>query len=771
MARHALFALLTTYAAALTGGGVWLLVLQGSPFFAVSGLLAAGVAVLLYLRPLVATGLHLLALLCSVVWTAIEAGPDPWAFVPRAGLPCVLGLLLPFASATRWRTRAALLALPLLLLAILSLALFVATPVGHPMRFPPTSMPTSAGAGDDWRVWGADAAGTRYSRLGDVTPDNVRQLQVAWTYRVGLAPDGRYGNLEVTPLKIGDRLFLCNNMSMVDALNPDTGERLWRFDPHAEIAEVQNRTCRGVAYAETPASSACPQRIVAAALDGRLWALNAATGVPCTDFGQGGSADLTRAMGDISHGYYYVTSAPVIARGTIVVGGWITDGQKSDSPPGVVRGFDLLTGAFKWAWDSGRPDQRTEPTGSGTYTRGSPNSWAPMSADDALGLIFVPTGNAAPDHFGANRSRDFDAFSSAVVALDAESGNVSWSFQTVHHDLWDYDVASQPTLIDLPTSSGSLPALIQPTKTGQLFVLDRRNGRPLVVVDEQPVKQDGAAGERLAPTQPFSTGMPSLVGPALSERRMWGLTPLDQLWCAITFRRSRYDGVFTPPRLDRPTLQLPGFMGGVSWGSASVDPSRMLLLVNSNRIPTIHQLLTRQQADGLGLKPTGTPGAAAVPGHWPQEGAAYAARGAGFLSPLGVPCSAPPYGVLTAVSLTTRTVAWERPLGTSRDSGPLGLKTLLPLPMGVPNLGGALVTAGGLAFISATQEETLRAIDTDDGTVLWQARLPAGGQATPMTYRSSSSGRQFIIVAAGGHGQLRTRRGDYVIAYALPGRR
>jgi quinoprotein glucose dehydrogenase len=432
----------------------------------------------------------------------------------------------------------------------------------------------------------------------------------------------------------------------------------------------------------------------------------------------------------------------------------------------VVRAFDAVTGAFAWAWDMGRPGDHG-PLGPGEqFTRGTPNVWAPTTADEDLGLVFLPTGNATPDYWGAHRSAESEKYASSVVAVDAETGEPRWSFQTVHHDVWDYDVNSQPTLAEVEIADVMTPVVIQATKRGEVFVLDRRTGRPVTRVDERPAPQGAAAGDWLAPTQPYSTGMPSFGGPPLSERDMWGLTPLDQLWCRISYASARDDGPMTPPGV-RPSVKSPGYKGGVGWGGVAVDLDRQIMVVNSSRLANYVTLVPRADADALGVRPRGLgpPSRARLQA---QAGTPFAVSPKPFLSPLGVPCQEPPYGLLSAVDLRTQKLLWSQPLGTARDSGPMGLESRLPIRMGVPNDGGAVVTRGGLTFIGATQERALRAFETATGRLLWQARVPAGPQATPMTYFSDDSGRQFVVIAAGGHPSMRTKLGDYILAYALP---
>ena len=358
-----------------------------------------------------------------------------------------------------------------------------------------------------------------------------------------------------------------------------------------------------------------------------------------------------------------------------------------------------------------------------------------------------------------------DKYSSAVVALDANTGKPRWHFQTTHHDLWDYDVPSQPVLIDL---ADGRPALLQPTKRGEIFMLDRRTGEPIAEVTEQRVPVSSLDGERSSPTQPFSTGMPSFAGIRPSEKTMWGVTPIDQAWCRLQFRRARFDGSLTPIGVDQPTITWPGSLGGMNWGSVSVDPVSRIMIVNSSHVINYNQLLTRAQADAIGLKAIPKPSFENIAGPVAQEGAPYAASIKPFLSPLLAPCTQPPYGMISAVDLNTRKIIWQKPFGTARDSGPLLLKTGLPIPMGTPNIGGSIITSSGIAFIGATQEHMIRAYDIKTGKELWKGRLPAGGNATPMTYWSAKSGRQFVVIAAGGHGGILSGYSDQLVAFALP---
>jgi quinoprotein glucose dehydrogenase len=762
------------YGAGLAVPGGILLSLGGSPFYLIAGLTAIGCAFLLWRGDARAPLLYALLLSGTLIWALWESGLDGWALVPRLGLPILLGLWLLTPSVHRGLrgtarlARAVIAAASVTGIVLIVIGVTPAAPLASP-RLATSASPPMQPADGDWLEYGRDKAGTRFSPLAQVTGANVGQLQLAWSYRVGTPKDLRVA-LEVSPLKIEERLYLCAGNSDVIALDAESGKQIWRFEAKADPAGIFAGVCRGVAYYRAAeGGGACVERIVSITLDRRLLALNARDGTRCPDFGDNGEVNLDVGMGDVEPGYYLVTSAPQIVRGKVVFGGWVTDGQYVGEPSGVIRAFDAITGKFAWAWDMGRPDPgvgaEAGPASGEAYTRGTPNSWAPISADEDLGLVYLPTGNATPDYVGSHRRPFDDAYSSSVVALDAQTGALRWSFQTTHHDLWDYDVPSQPTLIDLADGT---PALLQATKRGELFLLDRRTGTPLAKVEERAAPATEVPGEHSAPTQPFSAGMPSFAGPPPTELRMWGITPFDQLWCRIKFREARYEGTLTPVGIERPTLVYPGYLGGMNWGSVAVDPDRQLAVVNSTQVLNYDQLLSRKTADAMGIKPFSASGHGNVGGPVAQSGTPYAARIAPFLSPLVVPCTEPPYGMISAVDLNTRRLLWSRPFGTAQDSGPLLTHSHLPFTMGVPNIGGAVTTRSGLTFIGASQDNFLRAFETTTGRELWRTRLPAGGQATPITYWSSSSARQFILIAAGGHGGLQTTPGDYILAYALP---
>ncbi len=733
----------------------------GSPWYGFAALTMLAVAWMIVRRHRRAGAVYGLFLLVTLIWALWEAGLDGWALVPRLAVPLLLGVPFLIPRTRRARLAAGVLA-GLCLVALIGMGLVDRRE--RPSARTATALMPSADSGD-WPSYGNDPGGSRFSPLTQIGPANVGSLRPAWTFRTGTGTGPPPVAFQATPLAIQGRLYLCAADNDVLALDGETGRQLWRFRARADGRGVPIGACRGVAYHRAPgAVGRCAERILTATMDARLIAIDAASGAPCAGFGVSGSVDLREGLGAFDKGYYFVTSPPQIVAGRAVVGGWVTDGQRLGEPSGVVRAFDVTTGALAWAFDAGRPDHRGAPPAGERYTPGTPNSWAPMSADEALGLVYVPTGNATPDYFGGKRRPFDDRYSSAVVALDAATGAVRWVFQTTHHDLWDYDVASQPALTEI----GGVPALIQPTKRGEIFVLDRRTGRPIMPVTEQPVPRSDVPGEHASLTQPFSPGLPSFAGPALREADMWGLTPIDQAWCRALFRRARYEGPLTPPGLDRPSLVYPGYGGGINWGGVSIDRARGIMLVNSNRFAVTVRLLERAEADRRGIVPLTISSHSGAAGAVAQQGLPFAAEVRPLISPIGVPCQEPPWGMVSAVDLGTRKLLWSRPFGTGRDSGPMGMASHLPWTIGVPNSGGSVATASGLTFIGASHDRFLRAFETTTGRELWRARLPAGGQATPMTFRAPASGRQFVVIAAGGHPGLGTRLGDHVVAFALP---
>jgi quinoprotein glucose dehydrogenase len=771
---------LFTVSLPLLFGGTYLVTLGGSPYYVLAGLLTLASALTIAWLRVEGAYLYALLVLLTVPWAIWEAGWNGWALMPRLVAPAVLGLplLIPAllsqlrsgVASTKFFSDSRPLGAGIVVSLLLALVAGVLRPADplDPMYqtglFEGVVRPVASRGvspqGGDWLHYGRDPGGTRFSPLDQISPANISHLTEAWRVHIGPTL-----GLEATPLKVGETLIACNAYNDVIALDAETGRQRWRFNARVAVDKVPYTVCRGVAYYRAPAlKGLCAERILTNTVDGRLIALDGKTGQLCPGFGQNGQVSLLSGLAPQNTSFYAVTSAPTIVRGKVVLGGWVSDGMQWGEPAGVVRAFDAVTGDLAWAWDVGRPDRQGLPPEAEGYTPSTPNAWAPFSADEALGLVYVPTGNPAVDYFGGYRRPFDEKYGSAVTAIDATTGKTRWTFQTVHHDLWDWDTASQPTLTDLTVAGGRVRhALIQPTKRGEVFVLDRETGKPLKRVEERAVPQGGIVpGERLSPTQPFSTAMPSFRGPDLTEKSMWGATPLDQLWCRIKFREARYEGTATPPGF-KPTIASPGFNGGTDWGSSSIDPVRNILFVNSNRVPNYDQIVTRAQAARLGLKFGKKHGALNAP----QYNTPYVSIIKVFLSPLGIPCNQPPYGMLAAVDLSSGKLLWAQPFGSARASGPWGLRSGLPFTIGTPNGGGSLATTSGLLFTGATQDGDFRAFDAVTGKLLWQADLGAGGQSTPMTYISPRSGHQFVAVAAGGNPILGSVLGDYIVAYKL----
>ncbi|WP_176593872.1 membrane-bound PQQ-dependent dehydrogenase, glucose/quinate/shikimate family [Sphingobium sp. EM0848] len=756
----------------LTGGGGWLALLGGSLYYLPTGLVCLLSGLLICRGNRLGLWLYLIVIAATLIWALAEVGLQFWLLLPRLGGPLVLGLYMmtPWvrhafgpertraeqSGKARPRSRAvAAAAVALVLIGGAALTLHWGTGAAQ------SSDPLAPQAATNWSDYAGNKAGQRFSPASQITPSNVGRLKVAWTYRTGDLPkDPRQPQMfEATPLQIGDTLYLCTGHNIVIALDADTGKERWRHDPRVDAKGVYTLACRGVAYhqAADPAIKACRSRILVGTIDGRMIALDAQTGQRCQDFGRNGEISLHVGLGSVKPGVQFVTSPPTIMGNIAVVGGFVLDNMGVGNPSGVVRAFDVGSGRELWSWDAGRHDPNALLKPGETYVHGSPNAWSLFSADEKLGLVYIPTGNPSPDHFGGHRSADMDRYGSSVVALDIATGKLRWSFQTVHHDLWDYDVASQPVLVDMPLNGRTVPALVQATKQGEIFLLDRRTGRSLAPVEERPVPQGHVPGERYSPTQPVSLAFPSLVPPPLREADMWGATPVDQLWCRIAFRRLNYAGRFTPPSLDN-GLIFPGNNGIMNWGSVAVDAERQLMIVPTSYMPLTLKLIPRKEAPATGEIVLDGRGAIS-----PMSGTPYAVRTERpFVSPIGLPCNAPPWGRLTAIDLRTRQILWQRPLGTTADHAPLRI----PVP-GVFNQGGAMVTRGGVAFIGAAMDNYLRAFDLKSGRELWKGRLPAGGQALPMSYVSPRTGKQYVVIAAGGHAFMHTTIGDYVVAYSL----
>jgi len=623
--------------------------------------------------------------------------------------------------------------------------------------FAPKPVIDYSGPVSTWDFWGGDSGGTRYSPLTQINADNVGMLKPAWTYHVGMY-DGpvekAFAALEATPITAEGRLYICAGNGRIAAIDPETGREIWAHDPQSDISGSYIINCRGVTYgrdASVKDGDVCAGRIYAGTLDFRLVALDSRTGAPCASFGRDGVIDIKQDSGAHDRGDLAISSPPVIIDGKVVVNGRVIDNKSANMPAGAIRAFDMHNGAMVWSWNPlppGETDAADAPKGE-KYVRSTPNSWAPMSADPALNLVFIPMGNAPPDHYGAQRN-GLDYYSSSVVALDAKTGQVRWHFQTVRHDIWDYDLPAQPSLFELPTDAGPVPALAQTTKQGDIYILDRRTGAPLFPVEERPVPAGDIPGEYYSPTQPSPANPAFIIRRDLTDKDFPGFTPFESAACRKAFKAHDYKGVYTPPST-RGWIQNPSFMGASNWGGVTIDPARGILIVNTTQVAAKMRLVPRAEIKN-------------VKGAYPVEGTPYGLSMTPFLSPFGAPCNKTPWGTLTAIDLKAGKRLWEVPLGTTRDRAPWPIWW----KVGVPNLGGSLVTASGLVFIAATSDNFIRAFDVKDGEEVWRARLPAGGQANPMTYRLSKDGRQFVVIAAGGNKNFGSKMGDSLVAFALP---
>ncbi|RUR39299.1 glucose/quinate/shikimate family membrane-bound PQQ-dependent dehydrogenase [Vreelandella populi] len=814
---------------ALAIGGGKLISLGGSAYYLIAGIGIAATGILLAMRRGAALWLYAVILIATLLWALWEVGLDWWQLVPRVAILALIGIimLLPW-----WRkplhSRGGSLALTASIAAAIVVA--IASLMDDPAQIEGTLAENRASgdvnpaqvAGDDWPAYGGTNAGTHYSSLSQITPENIGELEEVWRIQTGDEPRPNAPpeiTNQNTPLKVNDSLYICTSHSRAMALSPETGETIWEFDPQIstqgadDFSGWAHMTCRGLAYydaanyatsgdesadvdtdttAETSALFAdsdafdidvsllggfeatatdegenapsaiisqtdvmCPRRLYLPTADARLIALNADTGEPCEGFGENGEVDLTRNIGSFDPGGYYSTSPATVTENLVILGGHVTDNSSTDEPSGVIRAFDVRTGELVWNWDSGNPEE-TEPLADDeTYTRNSPNVWAPISVDEDLGLVYLPMGNATPDQYGADRTENDETYSAGLVALNLDDGQVAWVYQFVHHDLWDMDMPAQPVLIDLATNEGTQPAVIQPTKQGSLYVLNRETGEPIVPIEEIPAPQGAIEGDWTAETQPRSAL--NLLPPPLTERDMWGASPFDQMMCRIQFNSLRYEGQYTPPSLEG-SIVYPGNVGVMNWGGVAVDPERQALFTGAKYLAFVSRLIPRDEVEE-------GQGSASEQGLQPNTGAPYAVELGPLLSIFDLPCQAPSWGDVAGIDLQSAEVVWKHRNGTTRDSMPLGLP--IGLPVGVPALGGPLTTAGGVTFMSGTLDQYLRGYDITTGEELYKARLPAGGQATPMTY-TGADGRQYVVVTAGGHGTFGTLMGDYVIGYALP---
>lgn len=662
-----------------------------------------------------------------------------------------------------------------------------ATPVGAVLASLLLALPATPAPAADWTHYGGDEGGSHYSGLDQINRDNVGGLKLAWTYQTGEIarhPDRKaFASFHVTPLLLpeaaGGSLVLCTPFNRIVALDPATGRERWSYDPAVDLGPVGTRyNCRGIAWwedAQAAPDQACRHRLFMGTTDLRLVAVDARDGKPCAGFGAGGQVDVKPMVvaeagakaaligrpANLRHGDVQFTSPPVVTADTVILGSSNnTKFRRNDGPSGMVRAFDARSGALRWTFDP-VPRNPGDPQAAGWTAEalaatGAANVWSIMSVDAARGLVFLPTASAAPDFFGGTRPGD-NRYANSVVALKAATGEVAWHYQVVHHDVWDIDMPAQPMLVSMPRGGRDVPAVVQLTKMGMIFVFDRETGEPLFPVEERPVPQDGVPGEQLSPTQPFPMAPPPLVTPGLAPEDAFGFTLFDRGRCRDMIAAGRHGGYYNPPSREG-TVVFPG-MGVNNWGGGAWDPARHLLVVPVNRAPTLIRLTPAAEVDPAALE---SPMAGLMGNPGMLAGTGYVQQFKPLLSPLFSPCNAPPWGELAAVDLARGTIKWRVTLGVLDKLMPVPI----PLKWGTPTAGGPIATAGGVVFIGATMDERFRAFDIETGEQLWETLTPTSSMATPMTY--SVGGRQYVVIASGGHmWQYGFKIGDWLVAYAL----
>jgi quinoprotein glucose dehydrogenase len=773
-------------AIALLYMGAQLVAVGGSPAYSIIALVLLATAVLLFKRKKSALTLYALLMWAILLWIIYEVGFDKWQWIPRGDIFALLGLWLALPWVVRPLYRAQTPAdtrrfhpflggTVVVMMAIVVAVMFYDPYPVHGKLDNTVSARSADAAGNDWVAYGGTNNGQRFSSLDQINAGNVKKLSVAWEYHTGdlrdADKDASEYTFEATPLKVNNRVYVCTAHNEVHALNPETGKPDWKYVPEKNRSYLQqHQTCRGVSYYAAPTSSAapaqCAKRIITATADARLVALDADTGKQCSDFGADGVVDLRANLGELRPHAYMQTAAPLIAGNLVIVGGSVMDnGYNAGNPSGVIRAYNAVSGQLVWNFDPAKPDN-IQPIAAGqNYPQDTPVAWATLSADVKNGLVYVPFGNASPDELGINRdpNSNVEKFRDTLVALDLNTGAYRWKFQTSHNDLWDRDNPSQPTLMDVGKEGSKQPAVLLPTKVGNIFVLNRLTGEPIISVDQVKASTEGGVkGELFAATQPVS-GI-NFIPEALTEKSMWGMTPFDQMSCRIGFNKLHYDGTPWTPSTERGSLIFPGNIGVLNWGSVAVDPDRQILIAAPVRLAYKYTLIKRtpETAEKRTFSEDGTP-------YWNENfNGDYAIRIQQFASGLGVPCIAPPWGRMVGVDITTGKTEWMRRTGNTRNLKTTFLPGRFPIgfPMGMVAHGGPLVTAGGVVFHGATADNFIRAYDINTGEVLWQTELPAGGQATPSTYMGND-GKQYVVISAGGHGSLGTTLGDSVVAFRL----
>ncbi|MEJ5111301.1 membrane-bound PQQ-dependent dehydrogenase, glucose/quinate/shikimate family [Erwinia billingiae] len=775
--------------------GGQLLMIGGSPFYAIMAIGLLITAVALFKNKKIALTIYAILMWIVLAWMIYEVGFDKWQWIPRGDLIGLIGVWLALPWVVRPLSKAQNPANPAKFHPFLgtTVIIMIAIVIGlmfydpYPKEGNITNQRAPADtdvAGNDWTAYGGTNNGARFSSLKQITSDNVSNLEVAWTYHTGDLRDAKDASeytFEATPLKVNNSIYFCTPHNEVHALNPETGALKWKYEPTKDRSYLQqHQTCRGVSYYEAPEAAAtnavqpaavanspavCRKRIFNAANDAKLLALDADTGKLCADFGNNGVVDLRANMGEIRPHALMQTAAPLVAGNLVIVGGSVMDnGFNAGNPSGVIRAYDVITGRLVWNFDPANPEN-TQPIAAGqTYPQDTPVAWGTLSADMKNGLVYVPFGNASPDELGIERdaNSNTEKFRDTLVALDLKTGQFKWRFQSSKHDLWDRDNPSQPSLLDIDYQGKKQPVVILPTKTGNLFVLNRLTGEAVYPINQVDVSTKGIAGEKYSPTQPVSA-LNFLPDP-LSEKSMWGLTPFDQMACRIDFKSLRYDGNPWTPATEGGSIIFPGNIGVFNWGSVTVDPQRQILIASPVRLAYKYNLIKRtpETATQRLFTKDGTP-------YWNENfDGDYAIHIQQLSSSLGIPCIAPPWGRMVGVDLKTGKTEWLRRVGTTKNLNTTFLPGRFPIgfPMGMVAHGGPLTTAGDVVFHAATADNFFRAYDTSTGKLLWETELPAGGQATPSTYMGADN-KQYVVIAAGGHGSLGTKTGDAVVAYRL----
>ncbi|HAU5564763.1 TPA: membrane-bound PQQ-dependent dehydrogenase, glucose/quinate/shikimate family [Serratia fonticola] len=776
---------LAILALALLYMGGKLLMLGGSAFYALMAVGLLITAILLFRNQRSALALYAVLMWITLAWIIWEVGFDKWQWIPRGDLFGVIGLWLAmpwvvkplYQGERRFHT---FLGGTVIVMIVVVIGLCFYDPLPQAGTISNAREQASEqGAANDWTAYGGTTDGQRFSSLNQITKENVQNLEVAWTYHTGdlrQDADASEYTFEATPVKANGMLYFCTPHNEVHALDPETGAVKWKYTPNKDRSYLQqHQTCRGVSYYEqspvaaqdsAAAPAICRKRIFNATTDAQLIALDADTGKPCADFGTNGVVDLHANMGEVRPHALMQTAAPLVAGKLVIVGGSVMDnGFNSGNPSGVIRAYDAETGRLVWNFDPANPDN-TSPVAAGqNYPQDTPVAWGTLSADLKNGLVYVPFGNASPDEVGIERdaNSNTEKLRDALVALDLQTGAFKWRYQSSNHDLWDRDNPSQPSLLDIDYQGQKQPVVILPTKTGNLFVLNRLTGQPVYPVNQVKVSTEGGVpGEKFAATQPVSSL--NFIPDPLTEKSMWGITPFDQMSCRMDFRSLRYDGNPWTPATEAGSLIFPGNIGVFNWGSVAVDPQRQMLIAAPVRLAYKYNLIKRTpqtETQRLFTK-DGQP-------YWNENFQGdYAIHIQQLASGLGIPCIAPPWGRMVGVDLKTGKTEWLRRVGVTKNLKTSFLPGRFPIgfPMGMVAHGGPLLTAGDLVFHGATADNFFRAYDSTTGELLWQTELSAGAQATPSTFMGKD-GKQYVVIAAGGHGSLGTQAGDSVVAFRL----